>query len=127
MGVAPDRSHALAPKPDEDCGFARVVPMPVIQQRQRLVFGSGSILWICFLIKFGRSASEIFNDNPCFGHGVFILIAIPCEQTLVLGCLLLSHVACIHRLIYVEENLSSRKSLPFGQMWLVAVPWQRAS
>ena len=52
-----------------------------------------------FLIKVGRCASEIFNDNTWFEHGVFILIAILCEQTLVLGCLLLSYVARFHRLV----------------------------
>ena len=86
-----------------------------------------SILWMRFVINVSRCASEIFNDDLGSRHGVFILFAIFGEQTLVLGCLLLSHVASLDRLVQVEQNLSCRKSLPFGQMWLVGVPWYRTS
>ena len=89
----------------------------------KLVFGGSGILWVVFVIKISRCTSEIFNDDLGFGHEAFIIVAIFGDHTLVLGCLLLSHVASFHRLVYVEENLSSGESLPFSKMWLIGVPW----
>ena len=60
------------------------------------MLGSGDILWMGFVIEVSRCASEIFNEDPGLGHGVCILLAILHEHTLVLGCLLLSHVASFH-------------------------------
>ena len=79
----------------------------------------------CIISTFRKSLakSEIFNDDLGVGHGICSVVAIFCEHALVLGCLFLSHVASFHRLIKVEENFSSRESLPFSEMWLIGVPW----
>ena len=94
-----------------------------VRAHWELVFGNTDILWMVFVIKVSRRTSEIFNDDLGLGHGICIVVAIFCEHALVLGCLLLSHVASFHRLVKVEENLSSRESLPFSEMWLIGMPW----
>ena len=92
----------------------------------KLVFGGSGILWVVFVIKISRCTSEIFNNYFGLRHGiciVVVVVAIFCEHALVLGCLLLSRVSSFHRLVKIEENLSSRESLPFSEMWLIGMPW----
>ena len=49
------------------------------------MFGSGVILWMVFVVKVSRYASEIFNDELGYASDFFIVVAIlwvSCAATL---------------------------------------------
>ncbi len=84
--------------------------------------GAGVLRMI--VVEIRRRTSEIFDDDARAGSGLLVIVVVIFRpETLVLACLLLSHVASVNGLIQVEEDLSRRECLPFGEMWLIRMPW----